>query len=375
MAGNYYDILGVSKNASADEIKKAFRTLAHKYHPDKQGGNEAKFKEVAEAYSVLSDEKKRSDYDRFGSVGAGFGGGSNQGGGASWEDIFRQGGFQNGQAGYNVQYDFSDLGDIFGNMGDIFGFGGGRSSSAKKQKGSDLQIALDISLVESYLGVSKNIKLNKSVKCSKCQGSGAESGTKIITCPNCHGSGQVVRQQQTFFGVFQTASVCDRCHGSGSYPEKNCHNCKGTGAVKDDQLLEINIPAGVASGDVLSMTGEGNAGQPGQKSGDLYIQVNVNPDKYFRRQGNDLYTSIEINYSQAVLGDKIKVLNIDDSDHSLKIPAGTVSGTIFTIDNKGFKSLKSGGRGDFKIEVKIKIPKDLSREQKKVVESLQAVDL
>lgn len=374
MAGNYYDILGVAKNASADEIKKAFRVLAHKYHPDKEGGNEAKFKEVAEAYSVLSDTKKRSDYDQFGTAGAGFGSGGGASG-ASWEDIFRQGGFQNGQGGYNVQYDFNDLGDIFGNMGDIFGFGGGRSSSVKKQKGSDLQIAIDITLAESFLGVTKNVKLNKNIKCKKCDGKGADTGSKIITCSTCNGSGQVVKQQQTFFGIFQTASLCDRCHGSGRYPEKPCHDCKGVGVTKGDKLIEMNIPAGVATGDVLSMTGEGNAGQYEQKSGDLYIQVNVMADKKFRRQGNDLYTTVTINYSQAVLGDKIKIISIDDADYSLKIPAGTVSGTIFTIDNKGFKSLKSGGRGDFKIEVKINIPKDLSREQKKVLESLQEVGL
>ena len=371
MAKNYYDVLGVSKTATNDEIKKAFRTLAHKHHPDKEGGNEAKFKEVAEAYGVLSDQKKREDYDRFGSVGNGFGGGAGQAGGQSWEDIFRQAG---GQRGGGVEYDFGDLGDIFGNVGDIFGFGGGRSNSAKNKKGKDLQIAIEISLAESFRGVKKDIRLSKNIKCHHCSGNGAEPGSKIITCSTCKGSGQVVKQQQTFFGVFQTASICDHCHGEGQSPEKVCHECKGKGVIKGEERMELNIPAGVADGDNLSMRGEGEAGQVGRPAGDLYIQVRVLPDKKFKREVNHLYTTVNINYSQAVLGDKITVEGLDGS-YNLKIPAGTVSGGIFTIDGKGFKSLNSYSKGDLKVEVKINVPSSLSREQKKAIEALSEVGM
>lgn len=370
MAKNYYDILGVSKTATADEIKKAFRTLAHKYHPDKDGGDESKFKEVAEAYGVLSDQKKRAEYDQFGSMGgAGFGGGAS---GQSWEDIFRQAGWQNGQGG-RVEYDFGDLGDIFGNMGDIFGFGS-RGGSSKNRKGNDLQIAIEISLSESFHGVIKKIKLSKNIKCHRCSGKGAEPDSKIVTCSICKGSGQVVKQQQTFFGVFQTASVCDHCAGQGQSPEKPCKDCKGKGVIRGEQSLELNIPAGVANGDTLSMRGEGEVGQLGSQAGDLYIQVRVSPDKHFRREGNDLYTSATISYSQAVLGDKIKVEGMD-GEHAIKIPSGTIHGAIFSVDGKGFKSLNSYGKGDLKVEIKIAVPKDINREQKKAVEALNDVGL
>lgn len=373
MAKNFYEILGVSKTASADEIKKAFRTLAHKYHPDKDGGDEAKFKEVAEAYGVLSDQNKRAQYDQFGSAaGAGFGGGQGASG-QSWEDIFRQAGWQNGQ-GSRVEYDYGDLGDIFGNMGDIFGFGGGRGGSVKNKKGHDLQIAIEISLSESFHGVTKEIRLNKNIKCQRCEGKGAEPDSKIVTCSVCKGSGQVVKQQQTFFGVFQTASVCDHCAGQGQSPEKPCKDCKGKGVVKGEKKIELNIPAGVANGDTLSMRGEGEAGQLGHQAGDLFIQLRVQPDKHYKREGNHLYTTAVINYSQAVLGAKIKVKGFD-GDHTVKIPAATVSGAIFTVDGKGFKSLNSYGKGDLKVEVKIDVPKELNKEQKKAIEALSDVGL
>ena len=367
MPKDYYSLLGIDKKASQDEIKKAFRKKAHEHHPDKGNGSDAKFKEVNEAYQTLGNKEKRAQYDQFGTTfdSAGMGGGQ---GGFNWQDFAKQYGGQ--QRGYqtNANFEGIDLGDIFGDL-----FGGGRRSSRSRSAsgGEDIQIQMTIDFREAVFGAEKIISLDKQDSCDKCSGKGYESQTKIITCPQCNGSGQIQQTQRTIFGVFSSASVCPTCKGEGKKPEQYCSKCYGEGRVKTKKEIKITIPAGIDTGQTIKISEQGNAGVKGSVSGDLYISFNIKPDKEFTRENYNILSKTEINISQASLGDKIEI-NTLDGLVNLKIPAGTQSGKIFILKNKGVPVLNSQGRrGDHQVEVVVKIPTKLSRKQKKLLEELK----
>lgn len=343
---DYYELLGVDKNASEDEIKKAFRKQARKYHPDMNPGNkeaEAKFKEVNEAYEVLSDSQKRANYDQYGSAdpGAGFGG---FGGGA--------GGFQG---------DFGGFGDIF----DMFFGGGGRQKNGP-QKGPDLRVEIDIKFEEAAFGVEKDITIPRHETCDTCKGSGAAPGTEAKTCGQCGGTGQVQYTQNTPFGRFSQSKPCQACHGSGKIIEKLCPECHGQGVVRKNRKIHINIPAGVDSGSRLRVSGEGEPGLKGGPSGDLYVYINVKRHKLFRREGNDIIYEMPISFAQAALGDEVEVPTLDKKV-KLKIPEGTQSGTFFRIRGKGFPSLSGYGQGDMHVKAIVVTPNKLNEKQKKLL--------
>lgn len=356
MGKDYYKILGVEKNASQDEIKTAFRKLAHKYHPDKQDGDEAKFKEVNEAYQVLGKPEKRKQYDQFGSTfdqQGGFGGGMN------WQDFMRHA--RGGSQG-NINFDFGDLGDIFG---DIFGFGG--QSRTRGQRGADIEVEMEIEFRDSVFGLKKTIELFKDIKCDRCHGNKAEPGTPINTCTTCQGTGRITKVQQTFLGAFQTASVCPDCRGEGKKPQKLCTKCSGQGIIKDKEKIEFEVPAGIENGSTLRLHGRGNPGQNGGADGDLYVRIRVKKDEHFIREGNDIIKKEKISIKQAVLGDRIDI-NTLDGEISLKIPAGTQPNTRFRIKGKGMPYLHSNSRGDLFIEIEIEIPRKINRKQKQALE-------
>ncbi len=360
MSKDYYNILGVDKNASQDEIKKAFRKKAHEYHPDKKTGNEAKFKEVNEAYQVLGDAKKRAQYDQFGSA---FENGQAGGGYSGFEGFRDFSGFANG---FNV--DMDDLGDIFGGIGDIFGFGGGRGRK-RQSRGADLQTILSISFQEAVFGTEKEVSLRKEVACEKCQGSGAEPGAKIETCSTCKGSGRVTKVQRTILGNIQAQTVCPDCNGEGKTVSKKCPNCNGSGTEQKQVKLKIKIPAGIDNGETIRLSGQGGAGPKGSSAGDLYIQVQVENDKRFERRGYDIYSKKEISFTQAALGDKIEVETVEGTV-KLKIPEGTQSGTIFKLRGKGIEKLRSSGKGDHFVEIVVVTPKNLTKKQKSLLKEL-----
>lgn len=357
MSKDYYKILGVDKSASEDDIKKAFRRKAHEHHPDKTGGDDAKFKEVNEAYQVLSDKKKRGQYDQFGSDFA-----QNGGYGQGF------GGFQGG--GFNINMD--DLGDIFGGFSDIFGgFGGQQQGGAGgNRRGQDIQVLLQISFMEAVFGVEKEIRLKKSIKCQKCQGSGAEPGSKIETCQTCGGSGRVQRMQRTIFGSMAVQGVCHDCGGEGKKISQKCSVCHGSGVVNDTVSMKVKIPAGIDEGEMIKLSGQGEAGQKAGASGDLYLKIRVEPDKRFIRTGYDIKTKAEISFTQAALGDKIEIETVSGREN-LKIPEGTQSGTVFRLKEFGVPHLHNKGRGHHFVEVIIKTPTSLSRKQKELLRELE----
>ena len=360
MGKDYYNTLGVDKNASQDEIKKAFRKKAHEYHPDKASGDEAKFKEVNEAYQVLGNSQKKSQYDQFGSTfdqaqaGGGFANGFS--------------GFTNGFSSGGVKVDFDDLGEMFGGIGDIFGFSGG-SKNKRRQSGSDIQVALTIEFSEAVFGVEKEISLQKHIVCDHCNGNLAEPGTKIETCKTCNGTGRVTKIQRTILGNMQMQAVCDTCSGEGKTYAQKCKKCHGSGAVMDSAKIKIKIPDGIDNNEVIRVSGHGEAGERGAQAGDLYIKVQVRESDKFKRDGYDIRSSIFISFTQAAMGDKINVETID-GDVKLKIPAGTQSSTIFKLRGKGISRLRSSGRGDHFVEVKVKIPDSLNRKQKQLLKEL-----
>jgi len=357
MGKDYYKILGVEKSASQDDIKKAFRKLAHKYHPDKETGNEEKFKEVNEAYQILGKPEKRKQYDQFGSTFDQQGG---FGGGMGWEDFMRQA-RSGGAQGMN--FGGIDLGEIFGEM---FGGGFGGRQRGRKQ-GEDIQIDLQIDFKDAIFGIKKEIELLKVIKCPHCEGNMAEPNTKIIQCSTCGGSGQVTRVQKTMLGAFQSRSVCPDCHGQGQKPEKPCSKCSGTGVVREKQKIEINIPAGINNGSTLRLAGHGNEAPYGGVPGDLYVNIQVKPEKDYERKGNDIYKTVPISIAQACLGDKIDVRTLD-GEISLKIPSGTQPGTKFRIKGKGAPELQGSRQGDMYVVTDVKIPKRLSKKQKKLLQ-------
>lgn len=362
MAKDYYDILGVKKDASADEIKKAFRKLAHEHHPDKESGNNDKFKEINEAYQTIGNEQKRKQYDQFGSS---FGGGQN---GFNYQDFARaQGGNPFGQGGFsqgNVNFDFGEMGDL----GDIFGsfFGGNSRSQNRQTRGSDLETDVSITFEESVYGVEKDIELSKRVVCKHCSGNGAEPGSKINNCNNCGGTGKISSVQQTILGAFQAQRICSNCHGEGKTYEKKCKSCNGAGVEYGTEKIKVKIPAGIEHGQQIRLSGKGESSPKGV-AGDLYINIKVNRSHKFQRVGDDIKSDYHISISQAILGDKVEIETVDGLV-SLKIPAGTQSHTNFKLSGKGVPHLRSRGRGDHFIQVIIDIPKSLNRKQRKLIE-------
>ncbi|MDD4995669.1 MAG: molecular chaperone DnaJ [Patescibacteria group bacterium] len=356
MAKDYYKILDVDRSASPEEIKKAFRKLAHKFHPDKAGGDEAKFKELNEAFQVLGNPEKRRQYDQFGTTFDQAGPGFGQGFG--------------GPFGGGAGFDFGNVGDLGDILGDLFGgMGGGTRRRSGRARGADIEVDADIDFSETVFGAEKILNLYKSDSCRHCQGNGAEPGTKIISCATCGGSGQVQTVQRTVFGSFQSTAVCRECHGEGKRPEKPCRECGGIGATKQSRQLKIKIPAGIDNGEVIKLSGQGERGAWGGRAGDLYVHVRVRPDARFKRDGLNIISHEHISFTLAALGGSTDIETIEGRV-SLKIPAGTQGGQIFKLNDKGIPALHGGGRGDQLVEVLVKVPKHLSREQKKLIEQL-----
>ncbi len=361
MAKDFYDTLGVSKSASADDIKRAYRKKAHEYHPDKGSGNEAKFKEVNEAYQVLSDSSKRSQYDRFGenyqhaAGGGGFSAGAGPASGWDFSGFGGQGGME------------FDLGDIFSDI-----FGGRQERGSRRQRGVDLEMPMTISFEEAVHGVTKTITIEKQDKCHVCSGTGATPGTKVVTCSRCHGQGQILTTRRTIFGNMQSASTCDKCEGDGKIPEVPCSVCGGQGVLRRPKTLEVKIPAGIDNGQRVRMQGEGEVGYKGSSAGDLYITIRVQPSKEFKRDGVNLFKEVPISFVQATLGTKIDVKTLD-GDIEVKIPAGTQPGTVLKVSGKGVPVLNSGKRGDLLLTVRVIIPNKLSRKEKELLEQLSSV--
>lgn len=360
MSKDYYKTLGIDKNASEADIKSAFRKLAHQYHPDKNGGDDKKFKEVNEAYQTLSDKQKRAQYDQFGSEGPQFGG---AGGGNPFQGGF--GGFdfsnfdfsqfqQGGQGGFEF-----DLGDLFGGA-----FGGSRG---RARKGSDLETSIKITFKESVFGVEKKITLTKNTACKTCHGDGAQPGSKLHTCKTCNGQGRVAKMQRTILGNMQTVSECHECFGTGKVPEEKCTTCRGAGIIRDKEELTIRIPEGISNGDTLRMDGAGEA-MHGARPGDLYIHIQVESHPLFKRSGNDLMMSLEVSLVDALLGKKIEIETLDGIE-TLEIPEGTATGDQLKIRHKGVPHGRS--RGDIIAGVKVIMPKKLSKKAKEIIETLK----
>ncbi len=353
MAKDYYTVLGVEKKASKDEIKKAFRKLAHTYHPDKKGGDEVKFKEASEAYSVLSDDKKRAEYDSYGRVFSGAGGGP-QGG-------FDPSQFSGGFDGFNVNVE-----DIFGDISEMFGGRGARS-----HRGRDISIDIEISFKESVFGVTRTVLVSKNSECSRCNGNGAEPNTKTKTCPTCNGKGQVVEQRRSPFGVFQSAAVCSTCHGRKTVPEKPCTTCKGHGIEHRQEELSIAIPAGIDNGQMIRMTGAGEA-VTGGASGDLYIKIHIQPHKNFRKEGFNLVTELPVKITDTLIGAEYKLETLDGTV-TVKVPPLNSTDEILRVKGKGvpIEGVGSKRRGDLLIRIKVEFPKKLSTDAKKLLEKLK----
>lgn len=363
MPKDYYQILGVQKNASQDDIKKAYRRLAHQYHPDK-GGDEKKFKEVSEAYRVLSDAQKRQQYDQFGHVF------STQGGPASGgESGFPGWDFGFGQ-GFNTQdFDFSNLGEVFEEM---FGFGGMRSGKKKDlKKGKDIEIEIEVPLEAALAGREEEISLYKQVLCQRCQGKGAEPGTPINECFSCRGTGEVQQIHKTFFGAVTRYAVCPECGGEGYRPDKSCNVCKGDGRIKAEDRIKILIPQGVDTNQMIKIAGAGEAGRKGGKAGDLYARIFVKKHPIFKRKGDDLFVQKDIFFSEAALGGEVEVPTLEKTKILLKVPQGTESGKVLRISDKGIPHFQSYGRGDMYVELVVKTPKTLTKKQKELLEQLK----
>jgi len=356
MARDYYEILGIDKKAQKEEIKKAFRTLAHKYHPDKKTGDDAKFKEINEAYSVLSDDKKRAEYDSYGRTfsGAGAGAGGQAGGFGDFDfSQFTQGGTGNG-------FEF-DLGDIFGNV-----FGGGRSGAQTKH-GRDISIDIELSFEESVFGVERTVLLNKVSKCDTCGGSGAEKGTEQVKCDTCNGKGQIREVKRTFFGQFEQTSTCEVCHGTGKVPKVKCHTCGGKGVLKKETEIKVKIPAGIDDGEMMRLTGGGEA-VSGGIAGDLYIKIYVKKHPLFKKDGPNLVMDLNTKLTDALLGAEQTIETLDGAI-KVKIPEGVTHGETLRVKGKGVPT--SGGRGDILIKIHINIPKKLSKDARKTIEQLR----
>ncbi len=365
MAKNYYDILGVNQNASEEEIKKAYRRLAHKYHPDKKGGDEKRFKEINEAYQILSDPQKRRQYDQFGQT---FDQAQTRGGFA---------GFDGFDFGFDIKNGFysgsgTDFEDIFSDIFETMGFGKGQERTYS-QRGSDIAVDLEISFEEMAKGVEKELNLYKKVICSQCGGSGAKN-QKLKKCPQCNGSGKVQETKRSFLGIFTQVRNCSNCKGKGSVPEERCSFCGGDGLRREYQKTTIKIPSGIEDGQSIVFSGYGEAGDNGAPTGDLHVTIRVKDHPYFKREGNNIISTQRIPFSLAVLGGKTEVETID-GPIKIKIPAGIQSGTFLKIKNKGISLFGRSERGNHLVKIEIDVPQKLSREQKKLVEELRKYNL
>lgn len=360
MAKDYYSILGVDKRATKDEIKKAFRALAHKYHPDKKGGDAEKFKEVNEAYTILSDDQKRAQYDTYGQTFNGAGG-SGQGGfggfqGGGFGDFgFDFGNFQGGFQGQDF-----DLGDIFGEF-----FGGGQKSRSKR--GRDISIDVELSFEESIFGVERVFLLNKVSICSVCGGSGAKHGSEMIECKTCNGKGRIREVKRSIFGSVEVSKVCDICSGSGKVPKERCQTCEGSGVLKKEQEVKVKIPSGIDNGEMIRLSGAGEA-LKGGISGDLYIKTHVRKHRVFSKEGNDLVMNLDVKLSDALLGANMDIETLDGIS-KLNIPEGVNTGEILRIKGKGVPH--QGKRGDILARVRVAIPKKLSKSAKETIQKLR----
>ena len=356
---DYYEVLGVERNADADTIKKAYRKAAIKYHPDKNPGDkeaEEKFKEAAEAYDVLSNEEKRARYDRFGHAGMG---GAAGGGGFS--------GFSGG--GFSMEDIFEQFGDIFGGA---FGggFGGGRSQRSRTvNRGSDIRITVKLTLQEVSEGVTKKLKINKTVACDKCGGSGAKDSSSYTTCTQCNGSGYVITVQNSFVGRMQTQSVCPTCGGQGRIIKEKCSKCNGEGTERGQEIIEVKIPAGVSDGMMLTVRGKGNAARNGGVSGDLLVVIEEEHSPELIRDGNDLIHNLNITVTTALLGGEVEVPTIDGKAR-IKIAPGTHAGKVLRLRGKGLPDVNGYGRGDIMVVIDITIPDELTKEERNLVEKL-----
>lgn len=348
---DYYEVLGVERGATEQEIKKAYRKQAMKYHPDKNQGDkeaEEKFKEINEAYEVLSDAQKRKTYDQFGHAGLGGNGGF---GGA--------GGFQG--------TDFGDFGDIFGSMfGDIFGGGGMRQRRNGPRKGADLRYSMDLTFEEAAFGTEKDITFNRQEECDACHGTGAKQGTKPKQCPTCHGVGQVNQQVRTPFGTMVKSTTCPTCHGEGEIIEQKCPKCGGRKTVPGKKTVSVKVPEGIEDSMMLRMSGQGQPGEKGGPRGDLLIHIRIKPHEIFVRDGNTVWMDMPISFAQAALGDEIQVPTLDGTV-KYKIPEGTQTGTIFRLKDKGIPYRNGRGRGDQRIRVKVEVPKKLTDKQRELL--------
>lgn len=357
---DYYEVLGVSKSADATEIKKAYRKLALKYHPDKNPGDkeaEEKFKEAAEAYDVLSNEEKRRRYDQFGHAGVGGAGQGGFGGGMSMDDIFSQ------------------FGDIFGSFGGFSGFGGfgGGRSARRVNRGTNLRVKVKMNLQEIATGIEKKIKVKKYVACQHCNGTGAKDGKSYSTCSTCKGSGQVTRVQNTILGAMQTTSTCPTCEGEGKIINEKCTFCNGEGVLMSEEVISINIPAGVGEGMQLSLSGKGNAARRGGVNGDLIVLIEEEEHPELVRDGNDLLYNVFIGYPEAVLGETVEIPTIEGKV-KVKIEAGTQPGKILRWRGKGLPDVNGYGKGDLLAKVNVWIPKNLSKDEKKLVEKMKEAE-
>jgi molecular chaperone DnaJ len=347
---DYYEVLGVPRDASGEDLKQAFRKLARKYHPDvsTESDAEERFKEINEAYAVLSDADKRAAYDRFGHEGVRGAGGAP-----------------------DFTVDFSDLADLFG-FGDIFGFGtgrGGRRSRQTMRRGADLQYRVDLEFEEAVFGVEKEIEVTRDEICETCQGSGAEPGTSPVRCSVCNGTGEVRQVRQTILGSMVQVATCTTCNGSGETISTPCHTCNGRGLVRRTLRKIVKIPAGVDSGNQIRLAGEGQPGLNGGPNGNLYLVINVRPHKYFRRKENDIMLDLDINVAQAALGAEVEVPTVDGLA-TLRIPAGIQPGKVLRMRNKGIPHLRGSGRGDQLVLVNVEIPNHLTKEQRELFEQL-----
>ena len=371
MAGkrDYYEVLGVNKNATDDELKKAYRKLAKKYHPDANPDNKAeaetKFKEVNEAYETLSDPQKRKMYDQFGPDGPqGFNGAGGPFGGQNGYYSYTSSGFD----GFG---DFGDLGDIFSSF---FGGGFGTRTNYRRQngprKGADLNLHIDITFEQAFSGVEKEIIITRNEECNVCHGSGAKPGTSVTKCPTCNGTGQIRQVQNTILGQMQTTRTCTNCHGTGEVIKEPCENCKGKGTVRKQPKIKVKIPAGIDDGQTVVLRGEGEPGEKGGPKGDLYITVKLKKHRIYSRKGNNVYCDVPITITQASLGAELEIPMVDGSKEKYKIPEGTQTGTKFVIKGKGFRAVTSNSIGDFVFTVNVQTPKRLSKEQRELLVQL-----
>ncbi len=342
---DYYDVLGISRNATPEDVKKAFRKLAMKYHPDRNNSGDAseQFKAVNEAYEVLSDQEKRAMYDRFGHAGP--------------QQAF------GGARGFEG-FGFTGFGDIF----DAF-FGGSTARRGGPRRGADLRQSVRISFEEAAFGTDQTISVDGFELCSRCAGRRAEPGSEPERCRNCEGSGELRRVQQSVFGQFVNVSMCDRCQGEGAVVSKPCKTCRGRGYEEKTRKLQVKIPAGIDNGAQMRLTGEGEVGERGGPRGNLYLQVNVKSHKHFQRDGDDLIYNLEVNFAQAALGDQAEIPTLE-APESLRIPSGTQSGQVFVLRGQGIPHLRSGGRGDLLVHTHVVTPKNLSAEQKQLLARL-----